>query len=229
MKNILQTTLLLWAVVSLAYFNWQSIFRIHSFLIILPDVTLLLVGIPFWLHRDIVKKKIHTHKLDSIKKFFLLAYGMMLFEKMIAVLAQELDEEFSLSIFLLHVAESWLFNIFVFTGVIIGLYIILRKGVLSVRESLPLIGFLALFIEKVLPFLFANPRVFLMLAPATVLECFLIFIPAMYALGTLPHVTHDPWRKRFLLATGIIFLCSLPPVFVLGKLSLYFPEIFPTI
>ncbi len=228
MKIILVRALILWAVVSLAYFNWQSVFRLHSFLVIFPDI-MLLVGIPFWVHREAVKKKIQEYKLSSIKKFFLLAYGIMLFQKMLAVIVNEFDDErgFSFTLLLLHVGQSWLFNIFVFAGVITGLFVILRKGILSVRESLPLIGFLALFIEKVLPYLFVKPVLFFMLAPTTVLQYFLIFIPAIYALGALPDKRDESRKKRFLLATGVVFLCALIPLFILGKLSVHFPGLFP--
>lgn len=187
---------------------------------------LLVVGLPVWLNRDRLAEQLPRWQLPRFPRFLLLGYGMVLIEEVFAALFNHLTEGFAFPLYLQRIAQFWALNIFAFTGLIVGWYILLRFTRFTPTEVFLLAGLFGLYAEKTLTFI-SNPVLFFILAPLNITVYGLIMTPATLSMGQSLPDRSLPRLLRYPLALVIPFLCSLIPVFILTVLREQYPALFP--
>lgn len=185
-----------------------------------------LFGCWLWRTRIPLGAQLKTWRLHPFLKFVILGYGAVLAEEIIAALANNISEGFSFSLYLTRIGQFWAFNVFAFTGFILGWYVLLKNFSYTARETFYLAGAWGLFSEGIYRFVLANPVAAFMMAAPTVLTYGLILAPASLSMNksgkrTLPF----PWKLP--LTYGLIFALSLAPMFALTHLREQHPQLFP--
>jgi len=152
----------------------------------------------------------------------------VLAEEILAALVNHLTEGFSLGLYIERIGQFWALNIFTFTGLIVGWYILQRWIGYSRTAMFYLVGCFGLYSEHTITVLQTNPLAFFFFAPLIIFTYGLILTPAMLSMPA-----NDRPRGclsallRYPLAFVLPLLCSLPPLGVLTVLRDHFPDVFP--
>lgn len=202
-----------WALLALAF--WALVFAVspesRSYTLAYYYVWLLLFGIPFWIFRHSIESRISRWRARSGTKFFLLALGMVGIEEVLAALFNHLDEGFRFPVFLARLGQFELFNLWVFGGLFLGMYMVLTRIPFSRREAFYLFGIIGLFTERVIGSLVSAPMFFLVTAPIVIFAYGLIIAPALMSLAPVPGVPAHP-AKRY--AAFLIAVLAVAALFV---------------
>ncbi|MBA3826645.1 MAG: hypothetical protein H0X24_22435 [Ktedonobacterales bacterium] len=226
MQRTLTIALALWSGIALALAALLVLAHALPLQIGYYPALYLCVGLPIWRNRQRLARVLAQWQLPRLPKFLLLGYGMVLIEEIFAALFNHLTEGFSLGLYIQRVGQFWALNLFAFTGFIIGWYLLQRWLRFAFAEVFFLAGLFGLFSEHTYTFLFANPILFLILAPLNIITYGLIITPATLSMGTPARRTLHP-LIRYPLALLTIFACSLIPIGVLAVLRNHFPDAFP--
>lgn len=187
-----------------------------------------LLALSFYLGRYVLSRidfSLLTEKLPKILLYFLAAYGMVLFEEVIAALINNINEGFSLDLFFIRVLQFWFFNVLGFSGVIIAMFLCSHFRLLEKREFIVLIALFGIYAEHV--FAQGNPIVILVYAPVTIFTYYLIYSPAISLLEKREARKMNR-LLRYLISAFIVFILSVPFVITISELRQNFPGLFPT-
>lgn len=228
MGRVLQQSVIIWAL--LAFVGWGLIFALQG-AITFPQigyylVLLLLVGTLIWRNRARLQVHLQRWNISPFLRFLLLGYGMVLLEEIIAAFFNHLLEGFDLGTFPLRIGQFWAFNIFAFTGLIVGWYLLRRFIPYTPREAFFLTGCFGLIAEHTVNFLAGNILIFFLLAPLNILTYGLILTPAQLSLPDTSR-RNLPMLLRYVLAIFVPFCASIVPVLILMVLRAHFPAWFP--
>jgi hypothetical protein len=216
-----------WLIVALIFWGWylSAIAFVPQFLY--PFLWLGLVGLPIWFWRRQLAVRLRAWRFAGFLKFMILGYLMVLIEEVFAALVNHLSEGFSWPLFVERVGQFWALNLFTFTGLFVGWYLLARFIGYSRVEMFFLGGCFGLYSERIIFLLPEGQLVqFILFAPLIIFTYGLILTPAMLSLGELrkPRLI---WPLRYPFSFLIPFLCSIPPVVLLQTLRASFPDWFP--
>jgi len=150
-----------------------------------------------------------------------------LVEEIFAAMANHFDKDiFSLGLLIVRILQHWSFNIFAFTGFIVGIYFLTKWFKYTEKEIFVLAGAWGIFAERIYAVALSNPIAFVLYVPITIFVYGVIITPAMFS------ITHVGKRKltpflRYPLTYVIIFLFSLIPIIILSILRTKYPGLFP--
>ena len=216
-----------WLIVALAFWAWYLAAVAFTPQFLYPYLWLGLVGLPVWLWRRPLARRLQAWRFPGFLKFMALGYLMVLIEEIFAALVNHLSEGFFWPLFLQRVGQFWALNLLAFTGFFVGWYLLARFIGYSRVEMFFLGGCFGLYSERVV-FLLPTGQIlqFVLFAPLMIFTYGLILTPAMLSLGELrkPRLI---WLLRYPLAFLIPFLCSIPPLIALQSLRASFPDWFP--
>ncbi len=212
----------IWLFISLIIWNIYF-FSIGNALPLYVD----LLAISFYLGTYVWKKwdlGTLTAILPRTLFYFTVAYGMVLFEEVIAALINNLNEGFSISLFIIRIGQFWAFNVLAFSGIIIAMYICNKFRILGNRELLVLAALFGIFAEHVL--VQGNFIVILVYAPITMFIYYMIYLPSI---SLLEHkeIRNTHWLFRYVVSIVLVFVLSTPFVAALSQLRKNSPEYFP--
>lgn len=208
--------MLVWLVLALVF--WPLYFVTHaedrSYTILYYYIWLLLFGIPTWYYRNRMESLVRRWNVNGFRKFLLLGLIIIAVEEVLAALLNHLDEGFQFTLYLQRIGQFELFNLWVFTGLFMGAYLILRKISFSRQEIFYLFGCVGLFTEGVMWMLLRAPVIFFFTAPIIIFTYGLIITPAMMSLPSTPrHEMVRPLKyPLFVLSTlaiGVLFTGTL--------------------
>ncbi len=227
-RRILVRVTLVWLAVALLFWIFFLVTQPFQPQLLYAYLWLGLVGVPVWLGRKRLERALARWRLPGFPKFLLLGYMMVLAEEILAALVNNLSEGFSPGLYIQRIGQFWALNLFAFTGLIVGWYLLLRWIGYSRTEMFYLAGCFGLFSERTITVLPTNPLAFVFFAPLIIFTYGLILTPAMLSVpanerprGCLSAL----WR--YPLAFVLPFLCSVPPLGVLTLLRDHFPDVFP--
>ncbi|HEY7093135.1 MAG TPA: hypothetical protein VH393_08155 [Ktedonobacterales bacterium] len=216
-----------WLIVALIFWVWYLVAIAFVPQVLYPFLWLGLVGLPVWLWRRPLAMRLRAWRFPGFLKFMVLGYLMVLIEEVFAALVNHLTEGFSWPLFLQRIGQFWALNLFTFTGLFVGWYLLARFIGYSRVEMFFLGGCFGLYSERII-FLLPQGQLlqFILSAPLIIFTYGLILTPAMLSLGELrkPRLI---WLLRYPFSFLIPFLCSLPPVLLLQSLRESFPDWFP--
>jgi hypothetical protein len=216
-----------WLIVALIFWAWYlaAVAFVPQFLY--PYLWLGLVGLPVWIWRRSLKRRLQAWRFPAFLKFMALGYLMVLLEEILAALVNHLSEGFSWSLFLQRVGQFWALNLLAFTGFFTGWYLLARFIGYTRVEMFFLGGCFGLYSERII-FLLPQGQLlqFILFAPLIIFTYGLILTPASLSLGELrkPRLI---WLLRYALAFLVPFLCSIPSLVLLQFLRANFPDAFP--
>ncbi len=214
---------IVWAGIALIFFNWYFVFQAHNFIPLYIDIMLLAVGLPLWKNRREIALKLQSWPLSALLKFIVLGYGMVLFEEIFAAFVNNLNEGFSPALFIVRVLQFWAFNIFAFTSMIFGWYVLARKFLFSRMELFVLAGLWGLYCEKVI---FLPPLVIISYAPLVALIYVVIIAPAIWSLP-VPQRAERSWLVRYPCGFLVVMVLAFVSTGILMLLRARFPLAFP--
>ncbi len=219
--------LIAWLVLSLiflaymltAQFEWQLIY---------PYIFLFFgLGLLYFRHR--VTVILQSWQIMGWLKFFLLAYGMVLFEEIFAALLNHLSEGFNFWIYLLRIAQFWAFNILAFTGLILATWFLFTRFQYSLKEMFFLIGLTGLYSERIIFLISTEFQAFIVFAPIIMFTYGFIMSPALLSVDVnLSNRRTLPALLRYVLMILMWFLFSIPPIWLLDTLRLHYAFLFPS-
>jgi hypothetical protein len=185
------------------------------------------VGSFAWWNRERIRRALRNWRVGETKKFFMLGFGAVLAEEILAALANHLTEGFSPLVFLARIGQFWMLNIFTFSGFILGWYIVLRVFAFSGREVFYIAGGWGLYAEKILFAIPSNPLFFIFTCVPTILTYGLIIMPAV--LGRMPTCKGRRLHPvlKYPMTYLLIFVLSIPGILVLNLLREQFALLFP--
>lgn len=218
--------LVIWALISMAFWGYLYFTSPLPATFMYPAIWLLGVGLPFYYFRKKWTSRMLEWSAPPALKFFILAYGMVLLEEIIAAYVNHLSEGFSFGLFLARILQFWSFNFLAFTGLIVAWYILYRRYDYSFHSAFSLIGLYGLFAEKTYILLFSNPLAFFFWVPLIFLSYGLILSPA---LGAMPLNNRRPLARPIQVLAGIglplILATLMMPLIQWVKEN--HPELFP--
>jgi len=219
--------LVVWLLLSLAFlaymltveFAWQFLY---------PYV-FVAFGLGLWRFRIRISAILQGWQMVGWRKFFLLAYGMVLLEEIFAALFNHLSEGFNFWVYLQRIAQFWAFNIFAFTGLIFATWFLFTRIQYSLKEMFFLIGLTGLYSERVIFLLPTEFLAFLVFAPIMVFTYGFILSPALMSVNPYGYQRRTlPAFLRYTLLIIVWFLFSMPPIWLLGILRSSYSFLFPS-
>lgn len=222
MTKKLFTLYKIWLVVGLILWNWYW-FYIENPMPVYVDLLIVIVYLGKFLWEK-YKLNTLTARYPIALVYFVSAYFMVLFEETLAALTWSLIEGFSLGLFIVRIGQFWAFNVIVFSGVIIGMYMCNRFRLLGKKELFVLIALFGTYAEHL--YTQGSPVVFFVYAPIVMLIYYLIFSPAITVLPLREIRTIHPFF-RYMCSLIIVGIISLPFVIVLAELRKNNPHYFP--
>jgi hypothetical protein len=216
-----------WLIAALIFWAWYLVAVAFVPQFLYPFLWLGLVGLPVWLWQRPLAVRLRAWRFPGFLKFIALGYLMALIEEVFAALVNHLSEGFSWPLIVQRIGQFWALNLFTFTGLFVGWYLLARFIGYSRVEMFFLGGCFGLYSERVI-FLLPQGQLlqFILFAPLIIFIYGLILTPAMHSLDELrkPRLI---WLVHYPLALLIPFLCSIPPVVLLQSLRGSFPDWFP--
>jgi|CXWL01.1.fsa_nt_gi hypothetical protein len=223
--KIARIILMTWLVLSMvsitllqiAKFEWQF----------LVPYWLIACCVPLWHFRHQITTTLQNWRAPDWLKFFLLAYGMVLFEETFSALFNHLSEGFNFWIFIQRIGQFWAFNVLAFTGLILATWLLYSRVQFTQWEMFCLIGFTGLFSERII-YLLPNELIgFLTFAPTIFIFYGFILSPALMSMKLPPRRVLHPVLKYALMLLAWTLL-SQPPGWLLASLRIAFPVLFPS-
>ena len=218
-KKPIWNVLITWFLVALAFWlifittqESEIKYKIYYFI-----VWILVIGSLIWCFRQLIKNRVSTWRTSPLFKFIFLAYGMVLFEELIAAFSLHLSEGFYLPLYLERVGQFWLLNILAFTGIIFATYFLYTRLRYSQTEMFMLIGIWGLYAEHTYVAIFGNPIAFLALLPFIVITYGLIFTPALWSIGR-PGTRHMNPVIKYFLTFLVFFVFSILPALAINHI-----------
>jgi len=223
-RKILFAWLLFALVFWAAYFVTQPATR--SYTSLYYYVWLLLFGIPTWYYRNRIAFLLKQWSSGPFFKFVSLGLMMVAIEEVLAALFNHLDEGFYLATYLARVGQFELFNLWAFTGLFGGAYLVIRKVRFSHTELFYLFGTAGLGTEGIIALLFGDQIMFLLTAPIVIFTYGLVAGPAILSLPDLPRRDlHPALRHGIFLASSLILFAIC--VAVLMMIARHYPWLIP--
>jgi hypothetical protein len=213
-----------WLAVALVFWAW-ALTRGEAPQLLYPFLWLGLVGLPVWRWRRRIERAVQAWRAPGLVRVMALGYLMVLIEEVFSALVNNLSEGFSWPLFLVRIGQFWVFNLFAFTGLFVGWYILIRWVGYSRTEVFFLTGVYGLIGERTLTILPTNPLGFLLFAPLVIFVYGLIITPAMLSMPERP--PRWRWLARYPLGVALPYLCAVPWVGLVAALRLWRPEFFP--
>lgn len=161
-----------------------------------------------------------------VVKFLIVGYGIVLLEEIVAAFGNHLSEGFDLWLYLVRIGQFWVFNIFAFTGFIVGWYFLTRRYQYSYREIFYLAGFWGLYAEGMYRWLASNPLGVVFLVGPIIVTYGLMVLPMVLTVSPGERTVLSRFKK-YPLTYLVLFGCSLIPILALMVLRSHFPELFP--
>lgn len=216
----------IWLTISFLFLGTHSLIYEPSF--VLPYLAMYLpAGYFLYKHKQLLKHKFQSWKIGNFKKFLILGYSAVLIEEIFAAMANHLDKEvFSLGLLMVRILQHWSFNIFAFTGFIVGVYFLTKWFKYTEKEIFVLAGGWGIFTERIYAVAFSNPIAFVLYVPITIFVYGVIITPAMFSITHVGKRTLHP-ILRYPLTYLILFIFSLIPVIIMAILRTKYPELFP--
>ena len=225
--DFFKKSMLIWLVVSFIFWIFY-IFAIEFSYQILYYFFIIIVGLPVWIYREKIKKKLVGWEMNRLGKFLILGYGVVLFEEIFAALFNHLSEGFNFMLYLERVGQFWMFNIFAFTGFYFAWYFLLNRYKYSYTEVFFIAGSFGLFSEGVIFAIFSNPIGFIFMTPLVIFVYGLMIPLPMLSIGLKGKKELRSWMK-YVLSLLVIFLFSVIPIAILVMLRANFPGFFPPV
>ena len=219
--------LIIYLFISLLYFSWHTFTVQFEYTNLYFMFMILIIGLPLFIFRKSISNFIKHISMNNFYTYLLLGYGMVLLEEIFAALFNHLNEGFSLTLFIVRILQFWAFNIFAFTGLIVGIYLFSRYLKFSKIELIFIVGLWGLFAEKTYTLIFANIIAFMVWAPIMITVYGIIMTPAINSIKHEGKI-NLPIIKYIIIFLGI-FLLSIIPILILSYLRLNFPFIFPPV
>jgi hypothetical protein len=225
--KIVSISLLIWLLLSLIFlayiltveFTWQFIYP-YIFMVF---------GLWLWCFRNRIIAILQNWRIVAWRKFFLLAYGMVLFEEVFAALLNHLSEGFNFWVYLQRIAQFWAFNVLAFTGLIFATWFLFTKIQYSLKEMLFLIGLTGLYSERIIFLVQTEFLAFIIFAPIILFTYGFILSPALMSINiNMCQRRTLPIFLRYALMIFTWFLFSIPPFWLLGILRLNYSFLFPS-
>lgn len=213
-------------IVSILILSWYFIFFAHSLIPLYYILFLGGFGIPFFVYRQSISRRLAQWDIPQPVKFIGLGYAIVLLEESIAALVHALTEGFSLPRFIQLAFQFWDFNLIAFTGFIVGLCFLLTRFRYSTRDIFFIVGIWGLYSEHTLTFLFSNPIIAISLILPTMSTYNLMIAPAVVSLTSMGERELSSWKK-YLYSFLVLFLFSLIPILILSVLRSHLPGAFP--
>ena len=226
MNHIFPRPIIIPLVVTTLLLNWYFIFIAHSFISLYYLFWLGGIGIFFLRYREKIVARLTNWNVHSSIKFILIGYAAVLTEEFIVAFVHSLTEGFSLIGFGQLVFQFWAFNVFAFTGFIVGWYFLLKRFSYSTADLFLIVGAWGLFSEHTLTYLGTNTLAAILLILPTMSTYNLIIAPAIASISQFGE-RKISWWKKYPLSFLILFTFSVVPVLLLGFLRLKFPGAFP--
>ncbi len=165
-------------------------------------------GTFFLKYREQIVTRLVNWNVRQPTKFILLGYTTVLTEEFIVALVHALSEGLSLLRFGQLVLQFWAFNIFAFTGFIVGWCFLFRRFRYSATGLFLIVGAWGLFSEHTLTYLRTNTLVAIFLILPTMSTYNLIIAPPIASIDEFGKEM-NPWGKPlFLLDTLGLFSYS---------------------
>jgi len=178
-------------------------------------------------HRANIERWTGNWGINRSVKFLLLGYGAVLVEEVFAAIANGLDKDIPVYLYLVRIGQFWALNIFTFSGLIIGFSLLIKYFEFSKREVFYLSGLWGLYAEKTIFSLAENPAFFLFAAAPNILTYGLIISPALLSYNIPDGRRRLPRPVRYVLAYVVIFALSMPAILLLQTLRQAAPSLFP--
>lgn len=161
--------------------------------------------------------------------YFIVMFGMVLLEEFYAALVNSIQEGFIFSLFIVRIGQFWAFNILIFSGAIIGLYLSHKYRFIIKKEAVIFVTIMGLYTEKVYVHFFSNPLVFVIYAPVILFIYYIIFAPGVLLLKEDDPVTLRGYPRviRYIVTLLIIILVSIPFMGITKTLREQKPNLFP--
>ncbi len=218
--------LAIWLILSMIYFAAYMLAVEFEWQFLYYYVWLVAFGLPLWFFRRRVKAVLQNWQAPGWVKFFLLAYGMVMLEEVLAALFTHLDEGFNLWLYLRRITQFWAFNILAFTGLIFATWLLFTRVQYTFGEMFCLTGLAGLYSERVVFSLPTQPQVFIVFAPIVLFTYGLILSPALMS-GNTSRRRALPFLLRCAAMVMAWYVFSQPPVWLLGILRVNYPFLFP--
>ena len=212
-------------VISILLLNWYA-YAIKSYYLALYYIWIVIFGILFLKYRERIVTTLRHWDVRPSVKFISVGYAMVLIEEIMVALLHSLTEGFSLQGFGLLIFQFWAFNIFAFTGFIVGWYFLVRRFHYSTIDLFILIGIWGLISERTLTFLGTDTIASLLLILPTMTTYNFIIAPSIASMSQMGERIISPWKK-YPFTILLLFIFSILPVLLLTPLHTKFPGAFP--
>ncbi|NUM25842.1 MAG: hypothetical protein HUU49_04475 [Candidatus Buchananbacteria bacterium] len=216
-----------WLMVSLIFVVVYNMFISFEYTMIYFIVVIGIFGPLLYIFKSLLTDRLQNWPAAAVIKFLTLGYGAVLTEEIFAALVNHLSEGFNTVLYLQRILQFWAFNIFAFSGLIMGWYVLTKKIQYSKTEIFFLTGVFGLWTERIFPVALTNPIAFFFWTPLVIFVYGIIITPAMLSINTKGEIISFHPILKYALTYAIIILFSLPPVIVLWLLRLYYPWLFP--
>ena len=222
--KITRIILMTWLVLSIVSITWLQIAKFEwQFLV---PYWLIACCVPLWRYRYQITTTLQNWRAPEWLKFFLLAYGMVLFEETFSALFNHLSEGFNFWIFIQRIGQFWAFNVLAFTGLIFATWLLYSRVQFTQWEMFCLIGFTGLFSEGIIYLLSTEPFAFLTFAPTIFIFYGFILSPALMSMKLPPRRVLHPVLKYAMMVLAWTLL-SQPSGWLTLFLRTGFPFLFP--
>lgn len=225
MNRIFKSFLLGWIILSVAFWIYYSIYIEFVVQIMYYFIWLGIIGSLVFIFRDKLRDFVQRKK-GGFFLFLGIGYFMVLLEELFAAFLNHLTEGFSFPLFFERVGQFWVFNVFAFTGLFVGLYLLTRKIEYSFLELFFLSGAIGIFSEGIYLIVFSNPLEFFFSAPLIVLTYGLIVTPALWSLSPIYQKRFSS-LTRYILGIVVLFVGVVVSGIVVDALRRAWPWIFP--
>lgn len=166
--------------------------------------------------------------LPAFLRFMILGYMAVLLEETIVGTIYTLQEGFSLLILFQRIQQFVLFNIFAFTGFLLGAYVMSRHISIKPIDFFLIAGSWGLFAEKIIFLIFSFPIAAIALILPTMAVYSVILSPAFLSLKSEERGQKIwPFWKKFVFTLLVMLFFSVLPVGLLMHLRLIYPLYFP--
>jgi hypothetical protein len=226
MNHVFPRPIFIPLVISVLLLNWYFIFIAHSLTFLYYVLWLGGFGIFFLKYRKNIVAHLANWNISHPIKFILLGYAAVLTEEFTVALVHSFTEGFSLPGFGQLIFQFWAFNLFAFTGFILGWYFLLKRYRYSATDLFFIVGAWGLFSEHTLTFLRTNTLAAILLILPTMSTYNLIITPAIASISQFGEKEMNPWKK-YPYSFLVIFAFSVIPVLILALLRWQFPGAFP--
>jgi hypothetical protein len=217
-------------IISVIWLNVYFVFVNQDFTLLYFFIWLGGFGLFLLKYRERIIARLARWNVSPAAKFIILGYGAVLTEEFIVALVHSLTEGFELMRFGVLILQFWNFNIFAFTGFIIGWYFLLKRYRYSMIDIFLIAGIWGLYAERVIAHL-------LHLSIESIGTLFFILpIMCTYNLVIAPAILSMTQRgenelsfwKKYPYSFLVLFACSVIPMILVGIIRSHFPGGFPS-